>query len=124
MREAWTRTSITQTALLVHAGTEVDERHCWALARAFWRAVASPAVPGSDGSGHWLDRCGFYRARMLEELLRDEANATTRRAFTKIKAKALDRIVRRALVEATALVWDLRLKRLRDLAVQMRHQRA
>ena len=118
MREAWKRTSVTQMALVVHVATTVEERHCWALARAVWGVVAPGAAAysvslsdaGSSTSpppppGHWSDRCGFYRARLLEDLLRDDANAATRRAFNDTKPKALDGLLRKAMVEAASLVW-------------------
>lgn len=115
MRVLWNRTSVTQMAFQVHAATAVAERDCWALARAVWLAVTTEPSATTDTDHLWTDRCGFFRAKQLEDLLQEESNTNVRRAFRKIKIKTLDRLIRKAMVETATEVWSQRLERLSQL---------
>ena len=109
-QDSWRREAITEVAIQVHASTDVDERHTWALARRLWHALT--AHPRDDDQYHWLNRCGFFQPQRLVRLVADDDTlAAARTALRAVKPKLLDRVVRAALLRAASTVWRERIER-------------
>ena len=109
MQRQWQRTWTTRVALTLraHHAANLEEPECWELARTLWEHLAE------DDDAQWYDRCGLFKASIVDDVLED-VNVDTEEAAMTIARKSLVRSLRQAMLEATASVWKDRLEVLRQ----------